>query len=282
VSQDLHLFPHLTVCKNLLIAMDHLDRSVQAKRRKTGELLELLRIDRLGDRMPSTLSGGEKQRAALARVLASEPKLLLLDEPLSKLDFRTARYLRIELKSLLTRLGLTSIFVTHNLQEAREMGDHLAVLNDGRLRRIASERDTDATDTSVEDRFLDMPNLFYPDFMEPATNGLIKITWAEQPWYVPDEGRRFTHAAVLPGDIEVGVQPPPGPQINRFTATVTSVDLCDYASSQRKTTSGRNASRCWAYLTARTGRPTARGYQTRIIRACLSMNRKPGDATVMR
>jgi ABC-type sugar transport system ATPase subunit len=100
VSQDLHLFPHLTLEGNLFLAMERLKWTKSRKRSRVTELIDLLRIGHLSGRKPATFSGGEKQRAALARVLASNPKILLLDEPFSKLDFRTARYLRSEFRDL--------------------------------------------------------------------------------------------------------------------------------------------------------------------------------------
>ena len=229
VSQDLHLFPHLTLEGNLLIAMDRLSVPGRGKRRKAHELMELLRIAPLAERLPSMLSGGEKQRAALARVLASEPHILLLDEPLSKLDFRTARYLRSELRTLLTRLRLTAIFVTHNMEEAREMGDDLAVMSEGTLTHagFGSYLHIPQHDSCCADSFLELPNILTPAFKEFSGNGLVKIRWAEAQWYVPDEGREFTQVAVDPSRVEIGTEPPPGPSVNRFTATVSTVDRSD-------------------------------------------------------
>ncbi len=227
VSQDLDLFPHLTLEGNLIIAMNRLRVTWNRKKQRARELMELLRIVPLAERYPSALSGGEKQRAALARVLASEPKILLLDEPLSKLDFRTARYLRSELLSLLNRLRVTAIFVTHNMEEAREMGDDLAVMTEGTLTHTGSPAELRLTDSCPGDSFLERPNILCPVHKEFSGNGIVKITWAGSRWYVPDEGREFTHVAVSPSRIDIGPKPPQGPSINRFTATVSSVHHSD-------------------------------------------------------
>jgi ABC-type sulfate/molybdate transport systems ATPase subunit len=227
VSQDLHLFPHLTLEGNLLIAMDRLPAPKSRKRRRAGELVELLRIAPLIKRYPSMLSGGEKQRAALARVLASEPKILLLDEPLSKLDFRTARYLRSELRALLKRLSVTTIFVTHNMDEAREMGDDLAVLSEGKLTHTGRPDEMPLASSYPGDGFLERPNILQPVSKEFSGNGLVKIAWAGLRWSIPDEGREFTRVAVSPSRIDIATEPPLGPSINRFTAIVSSVSYSD-------------------------------------------------------
>jgi ABC-type Fe3+/spermidine/putrescine transport system ATPase subunit len=224
VSQDLHLFPHLSLEGNLLIAMERIDLTGQGKRMRAREIMKLLRIEHLSGRLPSMLSGGEKQRAALARALASEPDVLLLDEPFSKLDFRTARYLRYELRALFTRLGLTVLMVTHDIQEAREMGDELAVMNDGLISRADQPGTVGTQDRDTADSFLETPNVIRPTVVEFNGNGLVGITWAGLRWYVPDEGRRFDKVAVSPGSIRIGFEPPIGPSINRFTAVVSSVE----------------------------------------------------------
>ncbi len=131
--QDLLLFPHLTVQRNLLLAMTHLKSDRRAKRQKARELLELFGIVHLADRFPGEMSGGEKQRTALARAIATEPRILLLDEPFSSLDERTAVHLRAELKKHQRHFKITTVFVTHNWGEARELADRLGVIRQGRL-----------------------------------------------------------------------------------------------------------------------------------------------------
>lgn len=139
--QDLRLFPHLTVRKNLMLAMIHLKANRPKKHRKAAELLELFGITHLAERFPSDMSGGEKQRAALARAIATEPRILLLDEPFSSLDQRTAEHLRIELKRHQRHFRITTIFVTHNRLEARQLADRLGVIRKGRLRIVYLQRE---------------------------------------------------------------------------------------------------------------------------------------------
>ncbi len=131
--QELFLFPHLTVAGNLLLAMTHRPGARAEKIARAGELLDMLRIADLADRKPGRISGGERQRAALARALASAPRILLLDEPLSSVDNPTADVLRREFKQLQRKLGVTTLYVTHNPDEARDLADAMAVIQAGRL-----------------------------------------------------------------------------------------------------------------------------------------------------
>jgi molybdate transport system ATP-binding protein len=128
VFQDYALFPHLTVRENVEFG----------GKRRTAELLERLRIDKLADARPATLSGGEQQRVALARALARDPQVLLLDEPLSALDAHTRTIVRAELQELLATLDLPVLLVTHDFEDAAALADTVGVIVDGRLRQVAS------------------------------------------------------------------------------------------------------------------------------------------------
>ena len=134
--QDLYLFPHMTVSGNLKIALKTLGLKKEETRERISSLLALFRITHLADSYPGRISGGEKQRAAMARAIASQPDLLLLDEPLSHLDYQTAGYLRAEFKRIQRKFHLTTLFVTHDLQEAQELGDRILVMENGRLRLL--------------------------------------------------------------------------------------------------------------------------------------------------
>ncbi len=131
--QDLLLFPHLTVRKNLWVAMVHLNLNRRDKNEKIRDLLARFDISHLADRYPAQMSGGEKQRAALARAIATDPRILLLDEPFSSLDPQNAQRMRAELKAHQRHFKITTIFVTHNWEEARQLADRTGVIRDGRL-----------------------------------------------------------------------------------------------------------------------------------------------------
>lgn len=129
VFQDWALFPHLSVARNVGYGVP--DRAARAQR--VHEALERVGLEELGDRMPGTLSGGQKQRVAVARALAPEPSVLLLDEPFSNLDTALRVELRAEVHRLLRELEITAIFVTHDQEEAFAIGDEVAVMLDGDL-----------------------------------------------------------------------------------------------------------------------------------------------------
>jgi ABC-type Fe3+/spermidine/putrescine transport system ATPase subunit len=127
------LFPHLSVWKNIEFGLK-LKRLPEPERRKrVGAMLELVGLSALAQRMPRQLSGGQQQRVALARALATNPGLVLLDEPLSSLDFNTRLQLRQELRSLFRELGVTAIYVTHDYSEALAVADRTALMNAGRI-----------------------------------------------------------------------------------------------------------------------------------------------------
>src|SRR5262249_12246856 len=136
------LFRHMTVEKNVAFGLEVRPRKTRPGRaeiaRRVNELLSLVQLEDLGKRYPSQLSGGQRQRVALARALAIEPRMLLLDEPFGALDAKVRKDLRQWLRALHERLGLTTLFVTHDQEEALELADLVAVMNAGRIEQIAS------------------------------------------------------------------------------------------------------------------------------------------------
>jgi iron(III) transport system ATP-binding protein len=129
VFQDWALFPHLTVARNVSYGLPRAER----RGRRVGDALEMVGLAGMGDRLPSTLSGGQQQRVALARSLAPEPAVLLLDEPFSNLDSALKVQVRSEVHRLLSELAVTAVFVTHDQEEAFMLGDEVAVMHRGRI-----------------------------------------------------------------------------------------------------------------------------------------------------
>ncbi|MGU3538619.1 sulfate/molybdate ABC transporter ATP-binding protein [Methylobacterium sp. A54F] len=142
VFQHYALFKHMTVAANIaygLNARKRSDRPSQTEiKRRVGDLLDLIRLSGFADRYPSQLSGGQRQRIALARALAVEPRVLLLDEPFGALDAQVRKDLRRWLRDIHDRTGQTTIFVTHDQDEALELSDRVAVLDKGRLEQIGT------------------------------------------------------------------------------------------------------------------------------------------------
>jgi len=131
VFQDYSLFPHMSVRKNVLYGIPAGLRRADGSRLNVRDVLEMLRISHLQDRYPASLSGGEKQRVALARTLMVEPDLLLLDEPLSALDFKTRQQLRGELRQLQQTWNIPFVLVTHSREEMKALADDVLYLDRG-------------------------------------------------------------------------------------------------------------------------------------------------------
>ncbi len=141
VFQSYALFPHLTVAENIGFGLKMQGRPAAEVRATTGRMLALVKMEAMAGRKTSQLSGGQQQRVALARALAPQPKVLLLDEPLSALDAKLRKDMQIELKRLQTETGITFIFVTHDQEEALTMSDRIGVMSAGKLQQVGGPRD---------------------------------------------------------------------------------------------------------------------------------------------
>ena len=141
VFQDYALFPHMSVSQNVEYGLMIRKVAAEERRRKSREMLELVKLGQMGERKPSQLSGGQRQRVALARALINRPAVLLLDEPLGALDLKLREDMQEELKSLQRKVGITFVYVTHDQGEALAMSDRLAVFNQGRIEQIGTPAD---------------------------------------------------------------------------------------------------------------------------------------------
>jgi putative spermidine/putrescine transport system ATP-binding protein len=141
VFQSYALFPHMTAAQNVGFGLEMRGFSGAERSVKVADALKLVRLAHLAGRLPRELSGGQQQRVALARALVINPKLFLLDEPLSNLDAKLRAEVRIEIRALQQRLGLTTLLVTHDREEALTMADRLVVMDAGRVRQIGSPRE---------------------------------------------------------------------------------------------------------------------------------------------
>jgi sulfate transport system ATP-binding protein len=159
VFQHYAAFKHMNVAKNVAFGLEIRKRSKKDVQKRVADLLELVHLSQFADRLPSQLSGGQRQRMALARALAVEPTVLLLDEPFGALDAKVRKELREWLRRLHDEVSVTTVFVTHDQEEALEVADEIVVINDGRVEQVGTP-----------DQLYDEPaNDFVMSFLGPVT-----------------------------------------------------------------------------------------------------------------
>ena len=141
VFQSYALFPHLSVAQNIAFGLQMLGKPSAEVKARTDRMLALVQMESMAGRKTSQLSGGQQQRVALARALAPQPKVLLLDEPLSALDYKLRKDMQLELKRLQLETGITFVFVTHDQEEALTMSDRVGVMSAGKLQQVGTPRE---------------------------------------------------------------------------------------------------------------------------------------------
>ena len=178
VFQNYALFPHRTIGENIAFGLKYRDVPRDEVARKVTEALEIVRLPGVEDRYPSQLSGGQQQRIALARAIVIEPDVLLLDEPLSALDANLREDMRVELKTIQDRIGVTSIFVTHDQSEALAMSDKIIVMSAGRIEQVGTPEEVYNTPVSeFVAGFLGAANLLAARVVErDATHVVLETT----------------------------------------------------------------------------------------------------------
>ncbi|HQA83037.1 MAG TPA: ABC transporter ATP-binding protein [Syntrophales bacterium] len=224
VPQDYALFPFLNVRENIRFGLKKGDVNREETDRRIGHLAHLLGITHLLERPVGNLSGGEKQRVSLARALATAPRILLLDEPLSSLDVSTAKYLRLELRRFHDELGITTIHVTHNLMEAEELADRIAIIDKGNLEQVGTREEIFLSPCNeTVSNFIGTPNILSCEKCSDLGHGLIEAVCGRMPVILPYEGAEVRKIALFPRDIYVSAVKPPGPQLNRFRGIVRDI-----------------------------------------------------------
>jgi len=225
LPQDYALFPFLDVKENIMFGLREKDFPKKEMKGKVEPLAGLLGISHLLNRHVQTLSGGEKQRVALARALAISPKILLLDEPLSSLDVRTSKYLRLELRRFHEELGVTTIHVTHNLMEAEEMADRIAILDMGRLEQVGTPDEVffyPRTETVSE--FIGTPNILDCEHYKTLGHGLMEAVCGGISIILPYQGNGVKKIAFFPRDIHVSINKPIGPEVKYLRGVVVKIE----------------------------------------------------------
>jgi ABC-type Fe3+/spermidine/putrescine transport system ATPase subunit len=217
VFQHFALFPHRTVLDNVGFGLKMEGIGKSERRAKAMEALEMVGLTELRDRKPAALSGGQQQRVALARVLVTKPKALLLDEPLGDLDRLLQLRMRVELRNLQRQLGLMFIHVTHNQEEALSMADRIVVMNDARIQQAADPL-TIATKPATElvARFMGDNNIIRGKVTERSGNRLV----VEDAWHV--------RASVT---VEDGTGPAVGDEVF-VSVRAAAVELADGAAGE--------------------------------------------------
>jgi sulfate transport system ATP-binding protein len=191
VFQHYAAFKHLSVARNIAFGLEIRKRPASEINQKVGELLELVHLTQFAHRLPSQLSGGQRQRLALARALAIEPSVLLLDEPFGALDAKVRKELRDWLRRLHDDMHVTTVFVTHDQEEALEVADSIVVINDGRIEQIGTPDD-----------LYDKPaSEFVQSFLGPVT--------------------RLGDELIRPHDIAITKSAPSAAQSRTFTGVIT-------------------------------------------------------------
>jgi len=207
VFQDYALYPHMTAYDNIAFPLRNRGYSESNIRRKVLEVAEMLNIKELLNRKPRQLSGGQKQRVALARAIVREPNVFLLDEPLSNLDAKLKTQMRVELRKLQKRLGVTTVYVTHDQAEAMSIGDRIAVMKNGKLLQVGTP----------EEVYENPKNMFVASFIgSPSMNFIKCIVKLRNGFYVLDCGdfkinisyERGREVDVLEGEeVILGIRP---------------------------------------------------------------------------
>jgi putative spermidine/putrescine transport system ATP-binding protein len=218
VFQRYALFPHMTVAQNVAFGLEMHKVPSADRAARIRAALDMVRMSALSDRYPRQLSGGQQQRVAIARALAIEPKVFLLDEPLSNLDAKLRGEVREEIRALQQRLGLTTVFVTHDQEEALAIADRMAIMHDGKVQQVGAPQEL----------YEHPSNLFVADFLGKMNffTGAMDGDSA----FVTSSGTRVAVASPLAGATHIGVRPerlrlaaqPAGAGSNALPGTVES------------------------------------------------------------
>ncbi|HMN27712.1 MAG TPA: ABC transporter ATP-binding protein [Caldilineaceae bacterium] len=216
VFQNYALFPHMTIAQNVAFGLEsqHLNKTEIGKR--VTDVLELVQLRGLADRRPAQVSGGQQQRVALARAIVTQPSVLLLDEPLAALDKKLRSEMQVELHELQRRLAITTLFVTHDQEEALSLADRLAVMDLGRIVQIGPPQEVyEHPQTRFVTDFMGEANLFDGQVTQVSQEQVtIAANSSERIVGPPKAGLSAGQSvawAVRPENVRVALEPPPAP-----------------------------------------------------------------------
>lgn len=208
VFQDYALYPHMRVYDNIALNLrvdkipkDEIDRRVR-------EVARLLNIEHLLDRKPRAMSGGQQQRVALGRAIVRNPRYFLMDEPLSNLDAKLRLTMRSEIKKLHTRLGTTTIYVTHDQEEAMVMADRIVILKDGRIQQVGSPREIyDHPQNRFVANFIGSPEMNFLNCRIESNEKGAMLFNESLGLLLPPETAKYIARANLPEEVVLGIRP---------------------------------------------------------------------------
>ncbi|HTM64160.1 MAG TPA: spermidine/putrescine ABC transporter ATP-binding protein PotA [Gammaproteobacteria bacterium] len=228
VFQSYALFPHMTVYENVAFGLRCQRVAESEIASRVADVLAMVKLEKYAQRKPNQLSGGQQQRIAIARAAVNRPRVLLLDEPLSSLDYRLRKTMQIELKQLQRKLGITFIFVTHDQEEALSMSDRVVVMQEGYIEQIGTPREVyEEPQTLKVAKFIGEVNIFDGEILEARDNrqflvnilGRQRLMKSSQPFTVGQN----VHVLVRPEDVRVWSPSEVEDTNEMFTASVDEV-----------------------------------------------------------
>lgn len=216
VFQNYALFPHMTVAQNVAFGLESRGVRRTETKERVAEVLALVQLAGLGERRPAQLSGGQQQRVALARAIVTEPNVLLLDEPLAALDKKLRTEMQVELRDLQQRLGITTLFVTHDQEEALALADRIAVMDQGKIVQVGPAHEVyERPQTHFVTDFLGEANIFTGQVTASDDMGVVIAINQEDTIVAPPQPGLAPGAPILcavrPENVRIALEPPAGP-----------------------------------------------------------------------
>lgn len=208
VFQSYALYPHMTAYDNIATPLKIRKIPKEQIRKRVREIAELMKVEELLDRKPAKLSGGQRQRIALGRALVRNPKVFLMDEPLSNLDAKLRMHMRVEIKKMQKKLGITTIYVTHDQSEAMAMADKIAILNYGRIQQVGTPDEVYATPNNVfVGNFIGTPSMNLIDCNLEEDNGKIYLKSGSFRFKLDEELANTIIEKISSSELIIGIRP---------------------------------------------------------------------------
>lgn len=224
VYQDHALFPHLSVKENIIFGLKVKKAAHGAIEKALDQVVNLLGIRALLHRRPSTLSGGERQKVAMARALCVQPDVILLDEPLSALDPQTREEMQYELRQLQRLLHITALHVTHDFEEAIALGDRIAVIGDGEVKQVGTPEEIFRQPNSEFVARFAMSRNIFPGVIENSDSGDFLFKTGNTAFIVTNKSNGATRATVRPEDVLISLEPVHSSARNTFAGKITRIN----------------------------------------------------------